>query len=40
MIHWSFDDPAAASGDEVERLAVFRHVRDEIRTRLRDFVTS
>ena len=36
-IHWSFDDPAAAEGDEPEKLAVFRRVRDEIRDRLRAF---
>jgi arsenate reductase len=39
-IHWSFDDPAAAEGDEAARLAVFRRVRDEIRTRLREFIAS
>lgn len=39
-IHWSFDDPAAATGDEAARLAVFRRVRDEIRGRLRDFIAS
>jgi arsenate reductase len=39
-IHWSFDDPAAAEGDELERLAVFRRVRDEIRERLREFVVK
>jgi arsenate reductase len=39
-IHWSFDDPAAAEGDEHARLAVFRRVRDEILNRLRDFVDS
>jgi arsenate reductase (thioredoxin) len=37
-IHWSFDDPAAAEGDEASRLAVFRRVRDEIRARLEEFV--
>lgn len=37
-IHWSFDDPAAAEGDELARLAVFRRVRDEISERLRTFV--
>ena len=37
-IHWSFDDPATASGDEVARLAVFRRVRDEILQELRRFV--
>ena len=40
MVHWSFDDPAAAPGTAAERLAVFRRVRDEIRARLRDFVAS
>ncbi|HEY8412978.1 MAG TPA: arsenate reductase ArsC, partial [Pyrinomonadaceae bacterium] len=36
-IHWSFEDPAAAAGDEQVRLAVFRRVRDEIFDRLRLF---
>jgi arsenate reductase len=36
-IHWSFDDPAAAEGDEPARLAVFRRVRDEIAHRLQQF---
>ena len=40
QIHWSFDDPAAAEGDEVARLAVFRRVRDEISERLRAFVNE
>jgi len=39
-IHWSFDDPAAAEGDEQARLAVFRRVRDEILDRLQIFVAS
>lgn len=39
-IHWSFDDPAAAGGDEDARLAVFRRVRDEIRERLREFIPA
>ena len=29
--HWGFDDPAHASGSELEQMAVFRRVRDEIR---------
>ena len=37
-LHWSFDDPATAEGDEAARLAVFRRVRDEIENRLREFV--
>lgn len=36
-VHWSFDDPAAATGDQEAQLAVFRRVRDEIRARLREF---
>jgi len=34
-IHWSFEDPAAAEGDEPARLAVFRRVRDEIARKIR-----
>lgn len=39
-IHWSFDDPADATGSEEERLRVFRRVRDEIAQRIRLFVPS
>ena len=39
-IHWSFEDPSAAQGTDVERLAVFRRVRDEIRTRLADWLVT
>ena len=39
-IHWSFDDPAAAQGDDETRLSVFRRVRDEIRGQLRLFVEA
>ena len=38
-IHRSFEDPAAATGDEESRLSVFRRVRDEIRGYLRDFAS-
>jgi len=37
-IHWSFEDPAAALGDEAARLAVFRRVRDEIKERLQGLI--
>lgn len=30
FLHWSFEDPAAATGTHEERLAVFRRVRDEM----------
>jgi arsenate reductase len=39
-IHWSFDDPAEAVGNEAEKMAVFRRVRDEIRARLRKFISN
>ncbi len=39
-IHWSFEDPAAASGDEAAKLAVFRRVRDQLREQLRAWVSS
>jgi arsenate reductase len=29
--HWSFEDPAKATGSEAEKLAVFRRVRDQIK---------
>jgi len=39
-IHWSFDDPVAAEGDDDTRRDVFRRVRDEIRHRLRLFAAA
>jgi len=39
-IHWSFDDPAGVTGSEEDRLAAFRHSRDEIRKRLEQFARS
>ena len=33
-LHWSLPDPSKATGDEEERLAVFRRVRDEVRARI------
>ncbi|MEP6469548.1 MAG: arsenate reductase ArsC [Chloroflexota bacterium] len=38
--HWGFDDPAEAQGTDEERLLTFRHVRDEIRDRLRMFIPA
>ena len=32
--HWSFPDPSQAQGSEEEQIAVYRHVRDAIRTRI------
>ena len=39
-LHWSLPDPSRAAGDEDDRLAVFRRVRDEIETRLAQWVGS
>ena len=35
QLHWSFDDPSAATGSDDEQLAVYRRVRDEIAARIR-----
>ncbi len=37
-LYWPFDDPAAVDGTGEERLAAFRRVRDEIATRLREWL--
>ncbi len=37
-IHWSYDDPAAATGTREQQLAVFRRVRNEMSERLRLWV--
>jgi arsenate reductase len=39
-LHWSLPDPSRATGDENERLAVFREVRDEIRKRIEKEITQ
>ncbi|MCM3759791.1 arsenate reductase (thioredoxin) [Alkalihalobacillus oceani] len=35
--HWGFDDPAQAEGTEEEKWEVFRRVRDQIGTRIKQF---
>ena len=39
-LHWSFEDPAAVKGNEEERLASFRTVRDQIHTTLERFAQN
>ena len=39
-IHWSIEDPAAVQGSEEERLAAFRRIRDELRSRLQRFAET
>jgi arsenate reductase len=33
-LHWSLPDPSQAQGTEEEQLAVYRHVRDELKRRI------
>lgn len=33
-LHWSFEDPTAATGPEEERLKAFRRIRDQIQGRI------
>lgn len=40
VLRWSFDDPSAATGTDEERLAVFRRIRDEMATQVRDFIAT
>jgi arsenate reductase len=35
-LHWSLPDPSKATGNEAERLAVYRKVRDELRARIQE----
>jgi arsenate reductase len=39
-LHWPFDDPADAPGTDDEKMVVFRRIRDEIRSRIQDFLVS
>jgi arsenate reductase len=38
QIHWGFEDPAQAQGSDIEKMLVFREVRNEIEKRLRPFI--
>jgi arsenate reductase (thioredoxin) len=40
LLHWSFDDPSAAEGTHEEKLAVFRKIRDEIKTAVEAFIET
>ena len=39
-IHWSFEDPAEASGSDEDVLQVFRRVRDQIQAKLLGFLKT
>jgi arsenate reductase len=38
-LHWPFEDPAHAEGNEEQRMRTFRRVRDEIKHRIQRFLT-
>lgn len=37
-LHWPFEDPAVAPGNEDEIMSVFRKVREQIKRRIEEFV--
>lgn len=37
-LHWPFDDPADSTGTDAEKMSVFRRVRDEIGSKIRDYL--
>jgi arsenate reductase len=39
-LHWSLPDPAEATGSHEERMHVFRTIRDEIESRVRELVSG
>lgn len=39
-LHWPFEDPASAVGNEEEKLAKFRQVRDQIDTKVREWLLT
>lgn len=40
LLHWSFEDPASASGSDEARSATFRKIRDQIADRIREFLNT
>ena len=39
-LHWPFDDPPKAAGDEAAKMQVCRRVRDEIESKIKAFITA
>ena len=39
-IHWSFEDPAAATGTDEEKLEAFRKIRDQIQAKILAFINN
>lgn len=40
MLHWSFEDPAKATGSYEQQMIVFKNIRDEIEEQIRRFITE
>lgn len=40
VLHWPFDDPADATGTDEQQMLVFRRVRDEIKSRISEYLTQ
>ncbi len=39
-LHWPFDDPADATGTDEEKMKMFRRVRDEIKTKIQNYLNN
>lgn len=39
-IHWFYDDPAAVEGSDEKRMAAFRAIRDDLKTRIAEWLAS
>jgi arsenate reductase (thioredoxin) len=39
-LHWPFEDPAHAEGTEVEKMIVFRRIRNQIRDRIHSYLDT
>ena len=37
-LHWNFFDPVEAQGSQEEKLKIFRKVRDQIKTKIEEFI--
>lgn len=37
-IHWPFEDPAAYQGTDEEKLAFFQKIRDQVKTKIQDWL--
>ena len=39
-LNWAFEDPAQAEGDEAQRVRIFESVRDQIASRIKEFLSG